>query len=98
MADQPGKNRPRVEELRHRIDTGQTGDKVNHPDPAAVPLGADDEAAGRPPSADEVEGALREETRETVSSPGESGWLALWIAMVALVLGIGIAIFLAWLT
>jgi hypothetical protein len=36
----------RVEQLRADIDSGRTGDKVAHPDPAAAPLGADDEAAG----------------------------------------------------
>lgn len=37
-------------QLRHDIDTGLTGDKVAETDPAAAPLGTDDEAAGRPPS------------------------------------------------
>lgn len=32
--------------LRARIDQGRTGDKVAFPDPAAAPLGVDDEAAG----------------------------------------------------
>lgn len=34
-----------VEQLRADIDAGRTGDKVAYPDPAAAPLGADDEAA-----------------------------------------------------
>ena len=34
--------------LKRDIDTGATGDKVNYPDPAASPLGTDDEAAGTP--------------------------------------------------
>lgn len=38
--------RSRVEQLRADIDSGRTGDKVAYPDPAAAPLGADDEAAG----------------------------------------------------
>jgi hypothetical protein len=29
---------------RHDIDSGKTGDKVGHPDPAMAPLGTDDEA------------------------------------------------------
>jgi hypothetical protein len=33
------------ERLRHEIDSGRTGDKVGHPDPAMAPLGTDDEAA-----------------------------------------------------
>jgi len=41
-----------AERLRTDIDAGRTGDKVPHPDPAAAPLGTDDEAAGtRPPPA-----------------------------------------------
>jgi hypothetical protein len=32
--------------MRAAIDRGETGDKVDHPDPAAAPLGTDDEAAG----------------------------------------------------
>jgi hypothetical protein len=37
---------PTPEQLRSDIDHGRTGDKVNFPDPAAAPLGTDDEAAG----------------------------------------------------
>lgn len=36
--------------LRHAIDSGMTGEKVNYPDLAAAPLGTDDEAAGVTPS------------------------------------------------
>ena len=34
------------EQLRSDIDSGQTGDKVDHADPAAAPLGTDAEAGG----------------------------------------------------
>lgn len=37
-----------AERLRDDIDRGRTGDKVAWPDPAAAPLGTDDEAAGTP--------------------------------------------------
>ena len=37
-----------TEQLRHDIDQGLTGDKVRAPDPAAAPLGTDEEAAGTP--------------------------------------------------
>jgi hypothetical protein len=43
-----------ADQLREQIDRGQTGDKVDFPDPAAAPLGTDDEAAGRPPQAPEA--------------------------------------------
>jgi len=38
----------RVAQLRDSIDRGEHGDKVAGSDPAIVPLGTDDEAAGRP--------------------------------------------------
>jgi hypothetical protein len=40
-----------VDQLRWAIDRGRTGDKVAYPDPAAAPLGTDEEAAGTPISA-----------------------------------------------
>ena len=39
-----------VDEFRSKIDSGQTGDKMPWSDPAAAPLGTDDEAAGTPPT------------------------------------------------
>jgi hypothetical protein len=39
----PGEN---AAQFRNRIDRGETGDKVAFPDPAAAPLGTDEEAAG----------------------------------------------------
>ncbi|MGQ9367787.1 hypothetical protein [Azospirillum sp. ST 5-10] len=55
MADRPD-DRPAdpptmaAQRLRAAIDRGETGDKVPNEDPAAAPLGTDDEAAGtRPP-------------------------------------------------
>ena len=38
--------------LRHAIDTGRTRDKVPGFDPAAAPLGTDDESAGKRPPLD----------------------------------------------
>ena len=35
-----------AQRLRHDIDSGRTGDKIPVEDPAAAPLGTDDEAAG----------------------------------------------------
>lgn len=40
--------------LKKDIDQGLTGDKVSYPDPAASPLGTDDEAAGTPNSHQQV--------------------------------------------
>lgn len=55
--------RPYADKLRHAIDTGQTGGKVSHPDPAAAPLGTDEEAAGTPLPGRLVDDALRQEIR-----------------------------------
>ncbi|MDJ0388242.1 hypothetical protein QMO56_08965 [Roseomonas sp. E05] len=52
----------RVDKLRHEIDSGRTGDKVAFSDPAAAPLGADDEAAGVPPSPEMIAHARAMET------------------------------------
>lgn len=49
--------------LRADIDNGQGRDKVAYPDPAAAPLGTDDEAAGTPVSADQVRQARANEWR-----------------------------------
>lgn len=60
----------RSEDLRYDIDSGRTGDKVPFRDPAAAPLGADDEAAGHPPSPHEVALAREHETvRGAVAHP-----------------------------
>lgn len=40
-----------VEQLRGDIDSGRTRDKVTGSDPAAAPLGTDEEAAGTPVNA-----------------------------------------------
>jgi hypothetical protein len=45
---------PTSDQLRGDIDAGRTGDKLAGFDPAAAPLGTDDEAAGRRPSAARV--------------------------------------------
>jgi hypothetical protein len=41
-------------QLQHDIDTGRTGDKVGGFDPAAAPLGTDEEAAGEALSPEEI--------------------------------------------
>ncbi|MBV7410730.1 hypothetical protein [Maritimibacter sp. DP1N21-5] len=50
------------DQLRDEIDRGGTGDKVAYPDPAAAPLGTDDEAAGHPPDPEQVRRAAAVET------------------------------------
>lgn len=54
---------PTTDQLRDRIDKGLTGEKVPVSDPAAAPLGTDDEAAGAPPT-------LQERAMAAEHSPG----------------------------
>lgn len=89
--------RPKTfEEVRGRIDRGETGDKVAAEDPAAAPLGTDAEAGGVPtPAADvgrsfEAEAVAAEGGR---ASPGRrAGSRGPWIVLLA---GIGLAILVA---
>lgn len=53
---------PTVAQLRDDIDSGRTGDKAGFPDPAASPLGTDDEAGGNPASPEELRIAREAET------------------------------------
>ncbi|MBX3558731.1 hypothetical protein, partial [Chelatococcus sp.] len=77
-------------QLREGIDRGRAKDKVDFPDPAAAPLGTDDEAAGTPPTQAEIElaatgeldrsgGSSPHDTRERMRGPSgtsnvERGW------------------------
>ncbi len=58
-----------LDQLRADIDSGATGDKVPMTDPAATPLGTDDEAAGAPPSPGMVAAVRR---AERASAPRRS--------------------------
>lgn len=52
-----------VSRLKNDINSGHTGDKVRAFDPAAAPLGTDEEAAGTPVSGAAVETARANENR-----------------------------------
>jgi len=58
-----------VSRIRHRIDRGHTGDKVNWPDPAAAPLGTDDEAGSPVPMAQASETECSTISEEARSEP-----------------------------
>jgi len=86
-----------TERLRADIDTGRTGDKVAASDPAAAPLGTDDEAAGRPASEHSVARARGNEVK--MDEPHEahergigSAWILIgFVALLSLaVLGWGV--------
>lgn len=59
-----------TEQLRHDIDRGKAGDKIPFPDPAAAPLGTDEEAAGTPVPPDAIEQAHRNEVGRPDHGPG----------------------------
>lgn len=85
-----------VEQLRAAIDSGRTGDKIPFPDPAAVPLGGDEEAAGTPLSREQVSMAMKNELlqRQSVRRPGDHGIGAGWV-LVAIIVGAALMI-LGW--
>jgi hypothetical protein len=77
-----------VDQLRHDIDRGRTGDKVDFPDPAAAPLGTDAEAAGRPPSAAEISAELASNGPTIPRQPRISGVAVYAIAAAAVSAGV----------
>jgi hypothetical protein len=72
-----------ADQLRADIDNGRTGDKVAARDPAAAPLGTDEEAAGAAPSAEAVALARRQETRAPVKpAEGRNGPGYAWVLIL----------------
>lgn len=61
MADPQHSN---TAQLRYDINQSKTGDKVPGFDPAAAPLGTDDEAAGASPASDSIAQARAAERRK----------------------------------
>ncbi len=57
---------PTTDAIRVGIDRGQAADKVPFPDPAAAPLGTDDEAGGHPPTAEQRRMAAEYELTQPV--------------------------------
>jgi hypothetical protein len=73
-----------VERLRSDIDHGRTGEKVDWPDPAAAPLGTDDEAGGTPVGAAVGRAVHRAETAaSSVPRQKRQGLGAAWIVIAA---------------
>ena len=69
----PHKDRaPTSDRLRKDIDRGRAGDKTDYPDPAAAPLGTDDEAGGNPPSEEQLRIAREAEIRGRPSERDET--------------------------
>lgn len=94
----------RVEQLRQDIDSGKTGDKVAYPDPAAAPLGSDDEAAGLAARADENDRRVTQMPESTASGlaqkasakhdqgRGISSWLIAAAVLIIVLVAAGLAL------
>jgi len=80
-----------TERLRHKIDSGRTGDKVAGSDPTVASLGTDDEAAGKPPRPHEIARTGHRETVRPHESLDHPGLGYAWI-LVAFTLLLAIAI------
>jgi hypothetical protein len=87
--------RETVEQLRSAIDSGRTGDKIPYPDPAAAPLGGDEEAAGTPLSRERVSMAMQAELQQRTSmrrrdaSGVGAGWILMGVVAVLLLAMLG---------
>jgi acetyl esterase/lipase len=90
---------PTTAKLKHDINRGRAGDKVDAIDPAAAPLGTDDEAAGTPPSPAAVAIAHHNEVRSspvTSERKDSDHGVAIYLCFVALVVAnVILAIWLA---
>ncbi|AEQ50403.1 hypothetical protein [Pelagibacterium halotolerans] len=89
-----GKISPQTSDaLRHAIDSGETGEKTDWPDPAAAPLGTDAEAAGQPPDVAAVEAAAPRRTvpiRRTHFPASVLIYVGLAIGLLLIGLAVGI--------
>jgi hypothetical protein len=79
-----------TEQLRIAIDQGRGGNKVDATDPAAAPLGTDDEAGGSPNTAAQVRSAAAQEiharpssARQRTSGIGHAWWLIGFTAIMS---------------
>ena len=86
---------PTTAKLRHDIDRGRGGDKVDAIDPAAAPLGTDDEAAGTPPSKEAVQIAYNHEIGSRPTSEGKADgavpvFVVIIICLVSITLLVGL--------
>jgi hypothetical protein len=88
-----------TEQLRIAIDQGHAGDKVDVADPAAAPLGTDDEAGGSPNTVAQVRLAAAHEVHARPSSAKQqgSGWgVAWWLIGYSVLAGASIVACAVW--
>ena len=90
-----------TQQLKNDIDTGKTGDKIDQGyDPGLSALGTDDEAAGTPPTPQEI--AMAGTLEDGPAQPAEQGagnpkpgFPAVWIlvaAFVAVLIALGVGL------
>ena len=65
---------PTSAQLRHGIASGQAGDKTTNIDPAAAPLGTDDEAGGNTPTKEQLALAAAQELQRQPKPPLQLEW------------------------
>jgi hypothetical protein len=68
-----------IEQLRADIDSGRTGDKNSWPDPAAAPLGTDEESGGQGTDPNAAALARAQELRPDVAHEPQRGIGHAWI-------------------
>lgn len=87
-----------VDQLRHAIDHGLTGDKVARSDPAAAPLGTDAEAGGVSPTSSEIalDAAATANQGNLHSLPRSGPLIYIGIILVVVAAIIGIIALAAW--
>lgn len=76
---------PTTEQIRDAIDSGATGEKVCHPDPAAAPLGTDAEASGNGPTSAERQLEISSRVSHAEAAPLDGRLV--YLVLVALVTG-----------
>lgn len=79
--------------LRAMTDAGMFGDKVAHFDPAAAPLGTDEEAGGTPTLVDDVEDSILRQRKVATESIVRKARM-LGVAIIAG--GIGVTVLIVW--
>lgn len=85
-----------AEQLRADIDSGRTRDKVAHSDPAAAPLGTDEEASGIRIDPDLVAQSRRAEAVRSASEVAPSGRSpSSSLIIVLVILGVGLCLLVA---
>lgn len=88
----PGTPNPNVTHLRRDVEAGATGDKAPMLDPAASPLGTDDEAGGAPLAPASITAARAAERGPQSASTGVGGRTGPSFTRIAALLLLAVAV------